>query len=950
MSDTLIGENGMEKKIENYSNGYKQAARTAVAEGCVLLKNDAGVLPLKRGCKVALFGRSQFHYYKSGTGSGGMVNTAYVTGVKEAIEQSGAFELNQKLLQTYEEWLQTHPYDQGQGWAQEPWYQEEMPITAEFAAQLATESEVAVILIGRTAGEDKDNKAEAGSYLLTAQEEEMLAHVCQAFEKTVVLLNVGNIIDMKWVQTYNPNTVMYIWQGGQEGGNGVLDLLDGTVSPSGGLADTIAYDIADYASTANYGDPDQNFYAEDIYVGYRYFSTFAPEKVMYPFGYGLSYTSFSIDAQMVSEQEVTAMVTNTGNHAGKKIVLVFAEAPQGLLGKPSRILVSFGKTGELQPGEKETLTFAIRKKDYASYDESGVTGHKDCFVLEAGEYRFYVGSDVNAAKEIGSFVMPETTVVEQLQEALAPVIAFDALKPGAKKADGTYERSSVPVQLRTVDPKERRKEHLPQESVPTGDRGIRLSDVESGKATMEEFVAQLSDEELIWLVRGEGMCSPKVTAGTAAAFGGLCEELTHYGLPAACCADGPSGIRMDCGLLAFAMPNGTCLACTFNEALSEELYEYEGIELRKNKIDTLLGPGINIHRNPLNGRNFEYFSEDPYLTGRLAAAQLRAMHRYGVTGTIKHFAGNNQEYKRHQTNSIVSQRALREIYLRGFEIAVKEGQARSIMTTYAPVNGIWTAGNYDLNTTVLREDWGYTGIVMTDWWATINEEGGTADIKQVGAMVRAQNDLYMVTGDAKCNGNDDNLEEEVRSGKVTRGELQRAAINICGFLLSSLAYVRQENRLTPMDEKLAQLAKEENTQTGPIINVETTGTELVIDGSQFDTSQGSSVTFAATVAIRGTYQIVLRARATESSFELAQIPVSVFRDQTLAGMITLNGAQKQWKDYVLDLPGEITRHTSYLKFYFGISGLEIESCKLVLTKDMDEEIQQRLATFSYVED
>lgn len=940
----------MEKKIENYINGYKHAARTAVAEGCVLLKNDAGVLPLKKGCKVALFGRSQFHYYKSGTGSGGMVNTAYVTGVKEAIEQSGAFELNQKLLHTYEEWLKTHPYDQGQGWAQEPWFQEEMPISGEFAAEIARESEVAIILIGRTAGEDKDNKAEAGSYLLTEEEAHMLEHVCAAFEKTVVLLNVGNIIDMKWVKTYDPSAVMYIWQGGQEGGNGVLDLLDGTLSPSGGLADTIAYDISDYASTANYGDPDQNFYAEDIYVGYRYFSTFAPEKVLYPFGYGMSYTSFSIDARMVSEQEVTTMVTNTGNHAGKKIVLIFAEAPQGLLGKASRVLVGFGKTKELSPGESETLTFAVKEKDYASYDESGITGHKDCFVLEAGEYKFYVGEDVARAKEIGSFVRSETVVVEELQEAMAPVQMFDALKPGERKEDGTFEKSLVPVQLRTVAPQERRRQRLPKELAPTGDKGIVLSDVESGKATMDEFVAQLSDEEMIWLVRGEGMCSPKVTAGTAAAFGGLCDELKHFGIPAACCADGPSGIRMDCGMLAFSMPNGTCLACSFNEALSEELYEYEGMELRKNKIDTLLGPGINIHRNPLNGRNFEYFSEDPYLTGHMAAAQLRAMHRFGVTGTIKHFAGNNQEYKRHQTNSIVSQRALREIYLRGFEIAVKDGQARSIMTTYAPVNGIWTAGNYDLNTTILREDWGYTGIVMTDWWATINEEGGPADIRQVASMVRAQNDLFMVTGDAKCNGNDDNLEEEVKSGKVTRGELQRAATNICEFLLTSLAYERQEKPQTELDHALEKLAREENTQTGPIIHVETETNELVIDGSMFDTRQGSAITFAATIAIRGTYKIVLRARASEATFELAQLPVSVFRDQALVGMITLSGADKQWKDYTLELPGEIMRKTNYIKFYFGMGGLEIDSCRLILTKDMDEEIQQRLATFSYLED
>ncbi|WP_405376643.1 glycoside hydrolase family 3 protein, partial [Pseudobutyrivibrio sp.] len=276
---------------------FAAVARRAVAEGIVLLKNDDNALPLKKGAKIALFGRSQFNYYKSGTGSGGMVNTAYVVGVREALESDDRFSLNAKLKDTYDEWIKDHPYELGEGWAAEPWFQEEMPISADFAKEISEESDVAIVLIGRTAGEDQDNSNKQGSYLLTDDEREILKNVTAAFKQTVVLLNVGNIIDMKWVEEYNPSAVAYIWQGGQEGGNGALDVLSGDVNPSGRLTDTIARDITDYPSDANFGGEKCNIQQEDIYVGYRYFETFAKEKVLYPFGFGLSYTTFSIEAK-----------------------------------------------------------------------------------------------------------------------------------------------------------------------------------------------------------------------------------------------------------------------------------------------------------------------------------------------------------------------------------------------------------------------------------------------------------------------------------------------------------------------------------------------------------------------------------------------------------------------------------------------------------------------------
>lgn len=944
---------------------YAETARAAVAEGIVMLKNEENVLPLKKDTGIALFGRSQFSYYKSGTGSGGMVNTAYVTGIKEALENDNRFRLNQELMSAYQEWLKTHPFDLGNGWAQEPWFQEEMPVTEEFVKRIKENSDVAVIIIGRTAGEDKDNKPEEGSYLLTKTEEQMLETVCSVFERTIILLNVGNIIDMKWMEKYQPSAVLYVWQGGQEGGNGVLDVISGDVCPSGRLSDTIAYHIEDYPSTRYYGDLTRNIYAEDIYVGYRYFSTFAPEKVMFPFGYGLSYTDFELKPQVsgkltegqsaarkidtkrlgsgdkTGKIDVNVEVTNVGTYAGKEVVQVYCEAPQGKLGKASRVLCGYAKTKTLQPGESEKLTICIPAHTFASYDDSGVTGYKSCYVLEAGIYRFYVGKNVRDAEAVAEIGLDSLVVTEVLEEALAPVTAFSRMVPGEKKADGTYELNWQEVPLRTLDPKTKRLADLPGEYAYTGDLGYKLSDVESGKVSMGDFLAQLTNEELTCMIRGEGMCSPKVTAGTAGAFGGVTESLQNYGIPAGCCADGPSGIRMDCGTIAFAMPNGTCLACSFDNELVGKLYEWEGLELRKNKVDTLLGPGMNLHRNPLNGRNFEYFSEDPLLTGKMAAVQLLAMQKYDVTGTIKHFACNNQEVSRNFAESVISERAARELYLKGFEIAVKEGEARSVMSTYGPINGLWTAGNYDLLTSVLRKEWGYTGIVMTDWWAKANDEGESATFRNTAAMVRSQNDIFMVVGDSLSNSNEDNSMEEIDKGTVTRGEFQRCAANICRFLLASPAYLRKVGRETELDRELEKCAEEDSAATGPIIKAELFE-ETDIDADKIDTSKGKATTLEITVKERGLFRMEFECRAAMETADLAQLNMSVFQDKQLVDTVTLTGADKEWQKKTVHFPNPLFSYTFYAKLFFGISGIELRNIKILLSESREEESRRQM--------
>ncbi len=937
----------MDNKIFDIEK-YAKAARAVVAEGIVMLRNESHLLPLNKGEKIALFGRGQFNYYKSGTGSGGMVNTSYVVGIRDALKQS-SFVLNEELEAVYEEWLKDNPLDNGVGWGAEPWFQKEMPLTQELVERVRKTSDTAVIVIARTAGEDQDNKPEAGSYLLTEEEEEMLRIVCASFERTVVLLNVGNIIDMKWVERYRPSALLYVWQGGQEGGNGVLDILEGKIAPSGKLTDTIAQDITDYPSTRNYGDRKRNIYQEDIYVGYRYFETFAKEKVLYPFGFGLSYTTFALEAELAgnektdggkAEQDDGIMfcvkVTNTGSYAGKEVVQVYCQAPQGVLGKPVRSLCGFTKTRELAPGESQELQISVPREYLASYDDSGITGHKSCFVLEEGEYCFFVGTDVRSAFPAGSLCLRETVVVQQLEEACAPVTPFERMKPQQVENE-EFQVDYEAVTLRTQSPSVRRTNSLPESAACTGDQGYKLSDVEEGKVSMETFLAQLSDEDLCCIVCGEGMCSPKVTPGTAGAFGGITKKLQDFGIPAACCADGPSGIRMDCGSIAFAMPNGTCLGSTFNEALSEELFEWEGLELRKNKIDTLLGPGMNIHRNPLNGRNFEYFSEDPLLTGKMAAAQLRGMGRYGGTGTIKHYACNNQEFRRHIVESVVSERALRELYLKGFEIAVKEGGAYSVMSSYNPINGFWAAGNYDLVTTILREEWGYDGIVMTDWWAKANDEGAAGKTGNVPAMVRAQNDLFMVTANAEENSMKDNSMESLENGTVTRGEYLRSAANICRYLLRTPAYQRLMGRESELDRQLASIVQQEAESFGEMLRFSMTEDTAYLPVEQINTGKGSNVIFEISVKERGIYRMELVCRVTGQG-SLAQIPLTLSQDKRILRTISLTGADQEWRTVEIQL-NPTYRNTTFLKFYFGQGGMEIQEARVVFVESLEDKLR-----------
>lgn len=904
---------------------YAKTAREMIAEGCVLLRNENHALPIQKGERVSVFGRIQLDYYKSGTGSGGMVNTPYVVSIVDGLKNCEEISINEELLAVYEEWIKKNPFDKGVGWAMEPWCQKEMPLSEKLVKAAAENSDIAVIVIGRSAGEDKDNSAIEGSYLLTKEENELLALVCQCFQRTAVVLNVGNIIDMKWVDIYQPQAVLYAWQGGTEGGNGIADVLTGRVTPCGKLADTIAYDITDYPSTENFGGKTRNFYTEDIYVGYRYFETIAKEKVQYPFGFGLSYTSFSWEVVdfTVTDRDVTikTSVKNTGNIPGKEVIQVYYSAPQGKLCKPEKELIRFEKTDVLKPGEEQELVLSFLINEMASYDDSGVTGCKSCYVLECGAYKVHIGNSVRNTVPAGSLQIEEKMVTETLSEACAPTKAFKRLcikvQPDGKTVE---EQEDVP--LRTVNLKERIANNRPKCLSYLGEQGYQLKDVMEGKVSMENFLTQLTDEDLVHMTRGEGMCSSKVTPGIAGAMGGVTERLSSFGIPVAGCSDGPSGIRMDCGTMAFSHPNGTLIACSFNKKLTERLYEFEGMELRRNKIDMLLGPGINIHRNPLNGRNFEYFSEDPYLTGAMAAAELKGMHKYGVTGTIKHFACNNQEVERHNVDSAVSERALREIYLKAFEMCVKEAGAYCIMSTYGPVNGIWTGSNYDLLTTILREEWNYKGLVMTDWWAKLNEEGEEGYHENTTMMVRAQNDVYMVNGDAYTNSNHDNTEKGLKEGKITRGELVRNAANICSVVMHSPV---MEFFLGKEDE-IEELNRPEIEKTSAVSQPSAVfDKDVILDISNLQTTAGSDNQYAITIPDKGRYRISFQMKSDMG--ELAQMTMTTTLNNMVIDSMTINGTNGKWIVKTVEFEVFVSVE-NYINFYFAQSGITIGEIRI----------------------
>ncbi|MBP3570291.1 MAG: glycoside hydrolase family 3 C-terminal domain-containing protein [Lachnospiraceae bacterium] len=777
-----------------YTPGMQPLARKSAAEGCVLLKND-GTLPLKQGRMVSVFGRCQVDTFYVGYGSGGNVHPPQKVSVLEGLRACEEIQVNEEVASVYEEWChrKENLADPGKEWGKWPYFYPEMELEEEFVAAAAKKTETAIVIIGRAAGEERENFLGEGSYYLTKEEKRMISLVTSAFEHTVLLLNCGNIIDMSWTKEYEFGAILMMWLGGMETGNAVADILSGKENPSGKLSDTIAVDYESYPSAENFGGQEFNTYEEDIYVGYRYFETFAKDKVLYSFGYGLSYTTFDTLPLSYYGQhdddyfEVVIRVTNTGKMAGKEVVQLYMEAPQGTLGREKRSLIAFQKTEELAPGKSQDIQFRIPFEQLAAFDDIGKTGYSNTYILEKGEYWYYCGvSGANGQviyRNAGGTDMKQTRLFRQLKEICPLQQDMERVVP--VKENGVLVPGKEVVRKGMTDMKKRIQMSLPEEIPVTGDKGIRFSQVQNEEISVERFVAQLTDEELEALSRGEGgMDRPLGVGGNTGIYGGVLPSLREKGVPAIVTADGPAGLRIK--RYTSLMPCGTALACTWNVELIEKLFEKIADELIRFDVDVILSPGLNIHRNPLCGRNFEYFSEDPLISGKMAAAAVRGIQSRGRAGCPKHFACNNQEVNRHHNDSRVSGRALREIYLRGFEICVKESKPKNLMMSYNKVNGVWSHYNYDLARTVLRKEWNFDGVIITDWWMQKSASPEFPELRDNAYRVRACVDVLMpggVVGSKETEYVSDGtlLETLGNPEGITRAELQKTAINVLNF-------------------------------------------------------------------------------------------------------------------------------------------------------------------------
>ena len=625
-----------------------------------------------------------------------------------------------------------------------------------------------------------------GDFCLSVKEKEMIDTVKASFKNVIVILNVGGMVDTSWFAYDNQiQSALLALQGGMEGGLAAAELLVGDGNPSGKTVDTFAKSLDDYPSTYNFHESrDYVDYTDDIYVGYRYFETIpgAAEKVVYPFGYGLSYTTFDVEtvsagvvnSNCTSEANklyAKVRVTNTGKFSGKEVVQVYIAKPQGKLGKPAKELAAFEKTRELQPGESQLMILTWEINDMASYDDLGKV-KKSAYVLEAGSYDIYVGTSVrDVTKADYSYILNQDVITEQLSTKLVPTSL-----PKRMLADGSYEAlpQSEPVDtdysaIGNIDPSLTEAVAPCQRAIPyfrfadgmAKNGSHDIMDVVEGRITLDEFVSELSIDDLIHLLGGQP------NTGVANTFG--IGNMPEYGIPSVMTADGPAGVRIapEVGICTTAFPCSTLLACTWNPDVLEAVGRAGGEELKENNLALWLTPAICIHRSPLCGRNFEYYSEDPFVTGKLAGAMVRGIQSNNVGATLKHFALNNKETNRKNSDSRVSERAAREIYLKAFEMIVKDENPWAIMSSYNMINGYRASESEDLLTGILRDEWGYEGMVTSDWWTCGEHYKET----------KAGNDLKM------GNGYPDRVKKAYDKGAISRSEMETSVKRILGLIL-----------------------------------------------------------------------------------------------------------------------------------------------------------------------
>ncbi len=812
--------------VQPYETQNREVARRAAREGVVLLKNEDQILPIKKGSKLALYGAGASQTIKGGTGSGD-VNEREVISVYQGLKNAGYEIVNEDWLREFDEIYKQSRQDWKDAIFAEVEKQEKdgNPYGFFFAYTMnqyhmpegndpvKADTDTAIYVISRIAGEGADRFDEKGDYYLSDREEEILKQVCEMYPNVIIMINSGSIIDLGFTDKYeNIKAILLISQPGMEGGNGIADIISGEESPSGKLTDTWALKYENYPNSElfshNNGDVEKELYTEGIYVGYRYFDTYQI-PVRYPFGYGLSYTDFTITVTDIQgfamEREdariiVKGSVKNIGDtYSGKEVVQIYVSCPQEKTDKEYRRLIGYTKTRNLAPGEEEEFILEIPVYSLTSYWEEAPG-----WVLESGIYGIFAGNSLPDSVYVGCVdvetdkLLVRTENVCQLQEDLEELKGSEEAKAMREAWLSQIERYPI-VKITSTD--------LIRRNIEYG------TDYEKISKEAWEFVDKLSEEQLILLATGDpgrGQGSALGSAGISipgsAAQTSDCAEAE--GLASVVLADGPAGVRLqrefyvkdgEIQPMPFmanleggyfikeeeipegdkryqhctAFPVGTMLAQTFNDELIKDIGKAVAKEMELFEVTFWLAPGMNIHRNPLCGRNFEYYSEDPYLSGRIAAAMTNGVQSvWGCGTTIKHFACNNQEDNRMGSDSIVSERALREIYLKGFEIAVKTSQPFSIMTSYNTINGIHAANNYDLCTKIARDEWDFKGVIMTDW-TTTSSEGCSA----AGCM-RAGNDLVM----PGVPEDHENLRKELQEGTLTLKELKRSIARLAQII------------------------------------------------------------------------------------------------------------------------------------------------------------------------
>lgn len=724
-----------------------EIAKRIESEGIVLLENEDDILPLKSK-KVNVFGAASCSIAFAGAAGSGAVRSADAIGFYDALDNAG-IEYNKDLYNLYASYTGTRFSSTvfflisyvitvlkqffGGG-------QAEMPINRISKKQMAQAlefSDTAVIVIGRVGTEMKDLSIEQLN--LNDDEKKMVDKVCKTFPNVIVIFNISNVMDMSWLQEYESiKASMIMWLPGEVGTDSVGKVLSGEVNPSGKLVDTISYDIEDHPASENFGNymyrnvigVPKYFvnYSEGIYVGYRYFETFAPEKVMYPFGYGLSYTDFewTTEAFEYDNEKITirVKVQNIGETKGKDVVQVYFSAPYyaGGIEKSAIELAAYAKTKELAPGESEVLEITFAVEDMASYDS--VT--EQAWVLDKGEYKIHIAHDVRTFEDSYNYNVAEKIVYK------TDAVSGNDVKNLFDFANGnlTYFSRSNPEETypqapnnykapKSVLNSDERPDPITEGEAPkTGvkykDGVITLSDVAKDESLWDAFLDQLTVKEMIDLVAD---CGYETTG------------LDRLGIPDTSDNDGPSCIKgkggllyTDCGL---AFPVATVLACTWNDTLAEEFGDIIGEEGVQLGTDVWYAPGCNLHRSPQGGRNNEYYSEDPLLSGKMSAAVTRGVQSHGIIVTVKHFAANDQETNR-QSNGLytwLNEQSLRELYLEPFEISVKEGKAKGIMSAYNRLGDQWCGGSKALLVDLLRNEWGFDGFVITDASIDLTGEG-----------------------------------------------------------------------------------------------------------------------------------------------------------------------------------------------------------------------------------